>query len=184
MSDLVRVAVDARQLDIAGYTTRRGPTATVSGKFLSRLPTFPAATVDEVVGIRDELRSPLIRFRRELVQVVAEMQSRPWDGEFEHDVEAAWVSRVAPALLEIDELSAEKRLVKNYGAEAAGMLVTAGSLFAGMNLITASFVAAGGLAAAGTSIAAKRYTVARKVALNPYFFLFEADRGLASHTAA
>jgi len=97
MSALVRTAVDARQLDIAGYNTRRAPSATVSSRFLSRLPTFPSATVDEVVGIRDVLHSPLTRFRRELLQVVAEMQSRPWDAEFEHDVEAAWVGRVAPS---------------------------------------------------------------------------------------
>ncbi len=184
MSDLVRVSVDARQLDIAGYTARRAPSATVSERFLSRLPTFPAATVDEVIGIRDELRGPLIRFRRELVQVVAEMQSRPWDAEFEHDVEAAWVGRVAPAVLEIDELSEAKRLIKHYGAEAAGTVVTAGSLFAGMNMITAGLVAAragtvGGMAIAGASIAVKRRGTARTIALNPYFFLFDADRRLA-----
>jgi hypothetical protein len=79
-------------------------------------------------------------------------------------------------------------LVKHYGPEAAGTLVDRGALFAGMNMITAGFVAAGvgtvgALTAAGMSIAGKRHTMTRKMALNPYFFLFDAERRLASPPA-
>jgi hypothetical protein len=189
MGDFVRVAVDAHRLDIAGYKARRGPSASVSERFLARLPTFPAAKVDEIIDIRADLRHPLFRFRRELQQVVAEMELSPWDVQFEHSVQAAWVDRVAPALLEIEELSQERRLVLNYGPEALGTLVTAGSMFAGMNMITAGLIAggagaAGGVAAAAATGALKHRAYVRKIRTNPYFFVFDTEQRLASTVRA
>ena len=187
MGDFVRVAVDAQRLNIAGYKARRGASASVSERFLARLPTFPGAKVDEVIDIRADLRDPLFRFRRELQQVVADMELSPWDPQFEHSVQAAWIERVAPALLEIEELSNEKKLGINYGPEAVGTLVTAGSMFAGMNMITEGLIAAGvgaagGVAAATATAVLKQRAYVKKIRANPYFFVYDTDQRLASRS--
>ena len=69
-----------------------------------RLPTFPAATLSEVIDIRRELEEPLIRFRREVVRLSAEMAQHALDADFATDVDREWHATVRPALTEIDDL--------------------------------------------------------------------------------
>jgi len=56
----------------------RSAQAMSAAAFMARLPTFPGATVDEVLDIREELAAPLIQFRGALVQVSNAFVSEAW----------------------------------------------------------------------------------------------------------
>lgn len=89
--------------------------ANLTSKLLIALPSFEFATVDEILDIRKELETPLIRFRSKLLSYDSEIQSMPWDDEFQFECIKLYQQEVAPAVLEIDELTKESSFIKNLG---------------------------------------------------------------------
>lgn len=69
---------------------------------MARLPTFPLATVDEVLDIRAELNPALTQFRSAMVTTAKNFTSAAWETGFEDEVHTAWVETVQPALESID----------------------------------------------------------------------------------
>lgn len=69
---------------------------------MAQLPTFPQATVDEVLDIRAELAAPLRQFRSAMVEVSKDFTSEAWEADFDDEVQNARVESVAPAISEIE----------------------------------------------------------------------------------
>jgi hypothetical protein len=57
----------------------RSAQAMSAAAFMARLPTFPGATVDEVLDIREELAAPLTQFRGAMVRVPNGFASEAWE---------------------------------------------------------------------------------------------------------
>ena len=57
--------------------------AGVSDNLLQRLLSFDTASVYEIIDIRNELNDLLIRFRSKLITYSENIQSLPWDADFE-----------------------------------------------------------------------------------------------------
>lgn len=89
------------------FTPAKGPAGrcdqamTASG-LMGRLPTFPIATVDEVIDIRSALAPSLTQFRSAMVTISKSFNSAPWETDFEDEVHDAWVESVLPAVESID----------------------------------------------------------------------------------
>lgn len=89
--------------------------AKLTSNLLIALPSFEFATIDEILDIRKALEKPLIRFRSKLLSYDSEIQSMPWDEDFQHECMKLYQREVAPAVLEIDELTQESTFIKNLG---------------------------------------------------------------------
>jgi hypothetical protein len=87
----------------------RAAQAMTASSLMGRLPTFPAATVDEVLDIRTTLERPLVRFRGTMAKAVGSFQSEPWETDFDDEIHDYWISEVAPALADIEEAVRENR---------------------------------------------------------------------------
>lgn len=144
---------------------RQGDGHALAQLVLARLPTFASASIDEILDIREELRHPLRRFRREVSQLAAKL---PEDACAD-DVDELWRAEITPTLDEIDELAAENRYLarlRDKVTEARTTLPAAGVLTVGMTGLTG----VAQIVAASTGLAAVPMEAARAMR--------EADRQL------
>jgi len=116
-SDLMSSAIEARIVRLSDVDRRKITHASLSDNFLHRLPSFETASVDEILDIRKELNDPLIRFRSKMIDYSDTLQSLPWDQDFEENCSILYSKEVAPAVLEIEELTKENGFLKNLGRE-------------------------------------------------------------------
>lgn len=183
--DLMAQMMDLARTQRDRHAVRRGAEAAIANRLLAQLPTFPLASMDEVVGIRDDLRSPLIRFRSEMVRVTAELKLDALDRDFDDSAMTLWYERVAPALDELNEVIAESGLIRTYGREAALALgvPAANGMAIGLgtgNWTVASLWSMANLAVtSGRAANDARQRARHQTRSNPYFFLHTVDRRLA-----
>ena len=64
----------------------RSAQAMAASGLMARLPTFPAATVDEVLDIRSQLAPSLTRFRSVMVTISKDFTSASWESGFEDEL--------------------------------------------------------------------------------------------------
>jgi hypothetical protein len=95
-----------------------------------------------------------VRFRAEMVNVAGNLGVDAFDPAFDEAAEEAWISKVRPALLELDDLVEEKHLRTQVGAKLSGggVVGTAGCLVTG--IITHPSLIGVGVAAGAAVIAA------------------------------
>src|SRR5207247_7609791 len=79
--------VDSGAADGLFQPTARGAdrgkqVAAASGSF-SRVPAFPRATIGDALGMRDELRTALVRFRAAIIELASAIESRAGSPGFE-----------------------------------------------------------------------------------------------------
>jgi hypothetical protein len=181
IAGLVDLAVREGKIQPSAKTRSRGKQVGAATQFLARLPTFPMASMDEVVEIRQELDSPLVRFRAEMVSVAESMTSEAFGPDFDEQAEEAWVGRVAPALLELEELVSEKRLRIQFGARlpSSGALGAMGGLVAGITshapLIGLGVAAGAAVAQAAASATVQRSKLDREIRKRPYYLLHHTE---------
>lgn len=91
-------------------TSRHSKQAGLAEGLFGYLPTFPQATVEQILELREEIRAPRIRFREAVSSLSRGFSSESFDEDFGAEVQDAWVEKVAPTLLEIEETLTESRL--------------------------------------------------------------------------
>lgn len=190
MAELVYAAVREGAFDPPTTARSRGRQVAGAHDFLARLPTFPLARMDEIIDVRLELRKPLTVFRSEMVRLARAMTVDAFDPAFASEAEEAWVERVAPALLELDELVEEKRLHRAFGRQAGGggAIGAVGGLVTGLVTKEAVFAASVGAAVATASTMVNAVALQRKIASEvrrrPYFFLYGTEEFLSARRSA
>jgi hypothetical protein len=166
---------------------RRARTAELGAGMIARLPAFPQAPLDELLDLKAELTSALVRYRAvisELQQlVVADIGARELDSQLDD----LWIRKIQPTLIDLeDELTAHGlvREIARSAATSARSLVTQGaglyialstlanlasqiSAAAAVAGVTLETVAAG----AGSSILGKR-----QAAKNDFYYLYRLSR--------
>ena len=111
----------------------------MTDNFIQRLPCFDSAPVDELIDIKSELSSPLARFRSKMLTYSSEIQSLPWDNDFESECNLLYDKEVVPALLEIEEATKENTFLKNL----SGKLLTDEGAWKSMAGMVVAVAAAG-----------------------------------------
>lgn len=155
--------------------------AGVANNILSTLPTLEKATIDEVLDFKKELKVPLSNFRKAIYGFTEKITSMPWDDDFAYECMKLYDTEVAPRVNEINELSSETSVLKNFGSKVfadederrklgfvgAGLIttITTGSnIFEALNLLE-DFIRMGakaGLTVAGVTAFLKTVDVLRQ----------------------
>jgi hypothetical protein len=164
-----------------------GEAATGSG-LVARLPAFPQAPMDELLDLRRDLKSPLVRYRAAVMRLSKDLP-RLVGPELEAHIDDLWRSDVAPAIQEIEETLADHGLVgeiAKHAQEDIKVLIAGGAaLFMGMsgaagleNWVSATIAGA----AAATHVAVKTGSSMRdgkqSARRSDLFYLYEANRRL------
>lgn len=112
-NDLMRVAMNSKIISLSESEKRKITHAGLSDNLIQRLPSFDTASVDEIIDIRKDLDGSLVRFRSKVLSYAENIQSLPWDDDFEYECSMLYNKDVAPAVQELDELSRENSFIKN-----------------------------------------------------------------------
>jgi hypothetical protein len=123
IANLTEAAIREGLFSPAQGPAGRSAQAMTASALMGRLPTFPNATVDEVLDIRTELAPSLTQFRAAMVTISKTFKSAAWEAHFEDEVHDAWVGSVLPAVEAIDAAAAGRnRVVKARPVVAVGQL--------------------------------------------------------------
>ncbi|QIN82791.1 hypothetical protein GBA63_09110 [Rubrobacter tropicus] len=101
--NLVRTGMEAGVVSPTESGEARGRHSGLASDLLRQLPLFEKATVKEILDIRRELESPLIRFRGAVIGMSEDIRSAAWDEDFPSDADKEFRKVVKPAVLEIEE---------------------------------------------------------------------------------
>jgi hypothetical protein len=167
-----------------GPTTRSAQVMGASG-FMTRLPTFPDATVDEVIDIRAELASSLVRFRGAMVSTSRAFSSAPWGADFQDELHDLWIETVRPAVAEIEAAVQDNHSMLRMAAGVAGAVKEAlpglAILGAGMAGHSSTVSEIGGAVTAVSpvlSAAWHRHVDERQIQTRPFYFLYQLGESL------
>jgi hypothetical protein len=104
-SEIVELMIRERRLK--GASTRPAGEIALAGRYIGYMPTFPDATVDEVLDVRRGLHKPLIRFRGAMATMASAVEPHAWDLAFAAEADRLYRAEVAPALLDLEENARE-----------------------------------------------------------------------------
>lgn len=113
--EYIKLAMKEKLISLSEFDQERAKHAGVSDKLISTLPTFDFASIDEILDIKKELQPSIIRFRSKMLQYSEQIKDAPWDKNFEGECTQLYIKEVAPALLEIEELTKEAGFLRNLG---------------------------------------------------------------------
>ncbi|MFJ5692800.1 hypothetical protein ACIP9X_02965 [Arthrobacter sp. NPDC093125] len=166
----------AQNMMLSGSGQKRAANASLAVGQIQRLPSIRAMDWFAVKDVREGLRGPLIRFRSAMSKLSVEATVHPLDASFDDFVEEVWLTSVAPAIEEVEELSRQAQFRAVFFDDVLGKLSTysspaialAAANFASMPL---ALQAALGLAAPAANAIAAIRTKQRALASKDFMFL-------------
>jgi hypothetical protein len=174
--------------DLHERTSRHSKQAGLAEGLFGCLPTFPQATVQQILALREEIATPRVRFRQAVSSLSADFSNESFDDDFGAEVQDAWIETVAPALLEIEEAIADSRLRRTLSkqlttsnAAAGGLLGVAASAVAepGSNFAAVAGLTAGATVAASAKAIWDAVSMRRNGCQNGFYLLHQTNEALA-----
>jgi hypothetical protein len=182
VADLTKAAIKAGMFKPADGPAGRSAQAMTASGLMGRLPTFPDATVDEVLDIREVLAPALTQFRSAMVTLSKDFKSPAWETGFEDEVHDAWIESVHPAVEAIDSSVCENKSL---------LAMTTGTLKAGSPGLAILGAGAVGhddpvlIAGAAASITGPLFQALRdykatatSIKMQPFYFLYALRKAL------
>jgi hypothetical protein len=189
VGEIVRSHVAEGLFEVGAVTTRRGKQVSAASRLIETLPSFPAASIGEILDIRQELAAPLTNFRAAVAEMERLIQSAAYDADFAAEVEDLYMEKVAPALQEIAELVRDnsylRQLMRAGVGDAksilTGVLTMGVTAVAGVPYLAAAALATGipAAAAALRGVLATK-SAAREIEGHHLFFLYRTEELLLS----
>ncbi len=116
-SDVVRAVTNSNFLDFSKTDKEIIRHAGITNNILATLPTLEKASIDEILDFKKDLMVPLINFRTAIYQFSEQVASMPWDDNFKYECLKLYDTEVMPKVNEINDLSSETSVLKNFGAK-------------------------------------------------------------------
>jgi hypothetical protein len=179
MGALVQANIAQGIFSASPGTEDRGRRVSAAAELMSYLPAFPLATVGDILGVRDELKGPLVRFRSAMIDVARTLDAAPHQEEFKAEIESVYRRDVAPALLEIRQAVQDNAYLRQLlGESAKDVPKWLGAGFLAMAAAHWDQLPAIATAAAGAGAQAAWRTMAdrRKIRERQFYFLYETQR--------
>ena len=116
-SRLIDSVIKTRLLDIGRLDEKVLRHAGIASEILMTLPTLEAASVDELLSLKQENQIPLTNFRKAIYDFSGQIQSLPWDNNFQYDCLQLYNTQVIPRVQEINEALTQTSVLKNLGSQ-------------------------------------------------------------------
>jgi hypothetical protein len=185
IASLTKSAIEVGIFEPAKGPAGRSAQAMTASGLMGYLPTFPDASVDEVLDIRTELAPALTQFRSTMVTLSKDFNTPAWESGFADEVHDAWVESVHPAVEAIDTSVRDN---KSLLGKAAGLMGTLKATAPGLTIAGAGVaghdppaaVAGAAVTAAGGLLQALRdhKATATSIKMQPFYFLYALNRAL------
>ncbi len=182
--DLVKAKVAEGLLAPSEGALRRGRQAGTAAGLMYRLPTFPRATIDEILSIRTDLQKPLVAFRAGVCELAGAIAAAQFDRAFDEELQDLYMAKVAPAILEIEEMVRSNVWLRDLIGEAVGdvkTLITGVLAFGVTHLANIPNLAGAGvgIAAAGARAAMKATQRRSEIRRKQFYLLYRTEERLA-----
>jgi len=171
--------------------SRMAVESSLSDRLIRSVEAFPDAELDVILDVRARLSNPLIRFRAAISELATDIAEMPWSPAFDAEVDALYMHRVEPRLLEISEglndLGARPTLLRvassssttaALGASLGLALSAATTSLSGLPELLAGAPVAALIAAIATELR-ERAKVVRETRHDGLYYLAELGRVLA-----
>lgn len=191
-SDLISKGIKAEVFPVNEYSINNAKEVALASDLLERLPTFPQATVKEILELRKELKEHLTLFRSAVISFSEKIKNTSWDKNFQFDAEHVFRRDIAPTIDRLEEEIKSNKFVKELLrkfaeklpiAAAGSTLALGGSALAmkmsDLSLPTIVGLSVGGLISGGISLydTHKEWNKAeRKTKENNLFFYYRASK--------
>lgn len=116
-SGVLEAVVDTKILDFSKTDMEVIRHAGIVNNIFSTLPTLEKASVDEILDFKNSLKEPLCNFRTAIYKFSQQIESMPWDDDFKYECIKLYDTEVLPKVNEINELSTETSVLKNFGSK-------------------------------------------------------------------
>jgi hypothetical protein len=182
VGDIVRAHLSEGLFEVGTMPRRHGKQVSAAARLMEKLPSFPSASVRELLDIREELRPALTNFRAAVAEMERTLQAAAYEPDFPAEVEDLYLEKVAPALQEIAELvrhnSYFRELMRAAVGDAKSLLtavLTVGvAALTGVPDLVAAALAAG-TGAAGLRAALATGAAKRDIEAHHLFFLYKTE---------
>lgn len=186
IANLTQIAIREGIFSPAKGPAGRSAQAMTASALMGRLPTFPTATVDEVLDIRKELAPSLTQFRGAMVTISKTFTSAAWEDDFEDEVHDAWVESVLPAVEAIEASVHDNRsllALANGVAGAAntcypGLVIGAAGLLGHVAAVPEIGAVLSGTAPLLQALRDRR-SADNDIRMQPFYFLYAVEQSLA-----
>lgn len=185
VANLTEAAIREGLFSPAKGSTGRSAQAMGASALMGRLPTFPNATVDDVLDIRMALAPSLTPFRSAMATISKTFTSAAWESDFADEVHDVWVERVLPAVEAID---ASVRDDTSLLSLAAGIAGTTKASYPGLAIVAAGLLGhdsaaaalGGAVYVAGPLLQAlrNRKAAVSNIRMQPFYFLYAMEQAL------
>lgn len=154
---------------------------------LRRLPLFEMASIEKVLGIRRDLRVPLLEFRHAVANFAWEVRSAAWQKGFAEEAEALFRKKVEPEVEKIKYAVKENfsyaelghRALRHGGAGLAGGVVE-GFLASASSLTDVSSAALlGGVGCPLIQALLDKHRRLEEIEDNQLYFYYAAEEALS-----
>lgn len=115
-TDIVRAVINNKIIDFGKTDKEIIRHAGIANNILSTLPTLEKASIDEILDFKKEMKVPLDNFRIAIYDFSQKITSMPWDDDFQYECLKLYDTEVVPKVNEINELSSETSVLKNFGS--------------------------------------------------------------------
>lgn len=102
-NSLVNSAINEGIFKIENPIINKSQHIELVSNFMDRIPSLDKLPIDEILDIRKELQSSLIRFRAAIQEFSEQIEAMPWKNGFKHEADSIYLKSIEPALLEIEE---------------------------------------------------------------------------------
>lgn len=114
-ASLVASVIDTKFIDFSKMDKEIIRHAGVANNILATLPTLEKASIDEILDFKKDMQTPLSNFRTAIYDFTQKIESMPWDDDFRYECLKLYDTEVIPRVNEINELSSETSVLKNFG---------------------------------------------------------------------
>jgi hypothetical protein len=145
--------IDLGTINVSALHIDRSKHVRLAGNLLEKLPLLGDVPMHEIIDIRRELETPLVRFRSALIKYSEEIKSAPWEKDFEIEADRLFIKYVGPAIEEIAEgIAMRSSFAGILAPRAASPLLAGGGILFFLDKLSAfpshAALALGGIAAA------------------------------------
>lgn len=101
--NFVNAGIREGKIEVTQKAIERSKQVHLASDLFARLPLFEAATVSEILDIRNDLEKYLVRFRSGMMKLSSSIVTASWDKDFPIDVEDIVRKEIEPAIQDIEE---------------------------------------------------------------------------------
>ncbi len=110
---MAQASINSGKLSTSALSIANAREATVGSGLIARLPAFSNVPIDEIVDLRTDISSALMRYRVAMSSLSSKLRVGPFDKDVDADIDHLMRVEVAPSLGQLHEELAQHGLIKD-----------------------------------------------------------------------